>query len=92
MFLDRIDAVLSEGEDHRLKAPDPARCFGTKVLSCPDCGHGIDPHGADPGGPCGVGDAQGNLCPCLMQPNGIACLLLAEMEAIVRVYENGDTK
>lgn len=91
-FLDRIDSVLNDGEDHRLKTPDPTRCFGAKVLSCPDCGHGIDPHGVDPGGPCGVGDAQGNLCPCLMQPNGIACLLLAELEAIVRSYENGDNQ
>ena len=55
---------------------DVSRAFGPEVLTCPDCGHGIDPHGVDPGGPCGVSD-----CPCLLQPNGIACLLI---EARVR--------
>ena len=50
-----------------------ARAFGPGLVVCPDCRHGIDPHGSDPGGPCGVGG-----CPCLMQPNGIACLLVDE--------------
>ena len=92
LIMDHIDTVLSEGEDRRLKNVDPHRCFGDKVLSCPDCGHGIDPHGVNPGGPCGVGDAQGNLCPCLMQPNGIACLLLADLNAIIRGYESGNSR
>lgn len=57
---------------------DAFRAFGPRVIACPDCGHGIDPHGTDPGGPCGVGDESANPCPCLMQPNGIACELLQE--------------
>ena len=56
-----------------------ARAFGTRVIHCPDCGHGIDPHGSDPGGPCGVGG-----CPCLMQPNGIACLLVRQVSEALR--------
>ena len=55
---------------------DTTRAFGREVLLCPDCDHGIDPHGADPGGPCGVSG-----CPCLMQPNGIASLLVDQAEA-----------
>lgn len=51
---------------------DAARVFGAEVITCPDCGHGIDPHGTDPGGICGVGDEHANPCPCLMTPNGIA--------------------
>lgn len=60
---------------------DPERCFGPTVLRCPDCDHGIDPHGADPGGQCGVGG-----CKCLMQPNGIATLLIEAAE--IRAREN----
>ncbi|MFI6368674.1 hypothetical protein ACIBG0_38830 [Nocardia sp. NPDC050630] len=56
--------------------PDPFRCFGHPIVRCPDCGHGIDPHGVDPGGRCGVGDEHGVPCPCPMQPNGIARLLI----------------
>ena len=55
-------------------ATDSLRYLGPRVIHCPECGHGIDPHGVDPGGPCGVGDAAGNLCQCFMSPNGIACL------------------
>lgn len=58
-----------------------ARAFGDRggevgIVRCPDCGHGIDPHGVDPGGPCGVGDESAHPCPCLMQPSGIARLLV----------------
>ena len=65
---------------------DTTRAFGPEVLPCPDCGHGIDPHGVDPGGPCGVGDEDANPCPCLLQPNGIACLLIEELVREARMY------
>jgi hypothetical protein len=51
------------------------RAFGATVVPCPDCEHGIDPHGTDPGGQCGVGG-----CQCLMQPNGIASWHIAEAQ------------
>lgn len=54
-------------------APSAELCFGSNVIHCPFCGHGIDPHGIDPGGPCGTSG-----CPCLMQPNGIAEYLIRE--------------
>lgn len=58
---------------------DPFYCFASKPseVACPECGHGIDPHGFDPGGPCGVGDENRVPCPCVMQPSGIAQALLA---------------
>ena len=47
------------------------------TISCPNCDHGIDPHGVDPGGVCGVGDENGDRCPCLLSPNAIAHALIA---------------
>ncbi|SDT83708.1 hypothetical protein [Gordonia westfalica] len=47
------------------------RLTGRDVVLCPECGHGIDPHGTDPGGACGVGK-----CECMMSPNGIAYALI----------------
>ena len=44
----------------------------TEIVECPSCAHGIDPHGTDPGGKCGVGDGTGHLCECLWSPNDIA--------------------
>lgn len=41
------------------------------VPVCPNCGHGMDPHGFDPGGICGVGDEDSVRCPCLMTPSAI---------------------
>jgi len=55
--------------------------LGATVVRCPECGHGIDPHGTDPGGICGVGDENGVPCECLMSPNGIACALLDAAES-----------
>ena len=52
------------------------RLQGRDVIRCPECGHGIDPHGVDPGGRCGVGDENGTQCGCMMSPNGIAAALL----------------
>jgi len=56
-----------------LPPPEP---FTWPAIICPACGHGIDPHGTDPGGPCGVGmvDDTGlcHLCPCMWSPNDIA--------------------
>ncbi|MDJ0010134.1 hypothetical protein [Gordonia alkanivorans] len=52
------------------------RLQGFETIHCPECGHGIDPHGTDPGGICGVGDEHGDQCGCLMSPNGIAYALL----------------
>lgn len=62
-------------ENVNLRDPHGLRVFGHRVFVCPDCGHGIDPHGTDPGGICGVGDEHANPCPCLMTPNGIVCAL-----------------
>ena len=53
------------------------RLQGRDVIRCPECDHGIDPHGVEPGGRCGVGDGKGNQCGCMMSPNGIAYALLA---------------
>lgn len=50
---------------------DPTELQGPFVVYCPRCFHGIDPHGTDPGGVCGVGG-----CECLMSPNGIAATLI----------------
>ena len=46
--------------------------LSSPVCVCPNCGHGIDPHGTDPGGVCGVGDSKCNPCQCLLTPNAIA--------------------
>ena len=51
---------------------EPPAVFTVPLISCPSCGHGIDPHGVDPGGQCGVGDEDANPCPCLWSPNDIA--------------------
>lgn len=62
----------------------PPELFSQSVVLCPSCGHGIDPHGVDPGGPCGVGDRtwkgehQFGLCPCMWSPNDIAWTLIFE--------------
>lgn len=48
------------------------------TIVCPDCQHGIDPHGVDPGGWCGVGDEYGHACACLLSPNDIAAELLRD--------------
>jgi hypothetical protein len=50
----------------------PPEAFTYKVIKCPSCAHGIDPHGFDPGGPCGVGDEHGRPCRCFWTPNDIA--------------------
>lgn len=50
----------------------PPAPFTLPVMVCPACDHGIDPHGSDPGGPCGVGNKVGQPCPCLWSPNDIA--------------------
>lgn len=60
---------------------DPPAPFSFRVVRCPSCHHGIDPHGSDPGGHCGVGtwdESTGSnfLCPCLWSPNDIAAILL----------------
>lgn len=51
---------------------DPPEVFSQPIIRCPSCRHGIDPHGLDPGGICGVGDEKGKLCQCRWQPNDIA--------------------
>lgn len=47
-----------------------AAVLSAPVPECPNCGHGMDPHGADPGGPCGVSG-----CKCLLTPSAIHYLL-----------------
>lgn len=56
----------------RLDPLTPPEPLAMPVIICPACFHGIDPHGTDPGGRCGVGDEQRHLCPCLWSPNDIA--------------------
>lgn len=58
--------------DRRLIPP----VFSVPVVRCPNCDHGINPHGINPGGKCGVGDEQRILCECMWSPNDIAAALL----------------
>ena len=64
-------------------AEPPPEVFTQPVIICPGCGHGIDPHGLDPGGRCGVGIALDEgvrgirTCDCLWSPNDIAATLIA---------------
>jgi hypothetical protein len=51
--------------------------FSLPIVRCPSCDHGIDPHGTDPGGQCGVGNENRVPCPCRWSPNDIAAWLLA---------------
>lgn len=60
-----------------MKRPPPD-VFTVPVVMCPACGHGIDPHGTDPGGICGVGDENGRRCDCRWSPNDIAGTRLIE--------------
>ena len=46
--------------------------LSSPIYICPNCDHGIDPHGIDPGSVCGVGDGNRNPCQCLLTPNAIA--------------------
>jgi hypothetical protein len=55
---------------------EPPSAFSLMVVECPACNHGIDPHGTDPGGICGVGSRDGSVCGCLWSPNDIAGTLL----------------
>jgi hypothetical protein len=56
----------------RLDPLSPPEPLTTPVVICPACTHGIDPHGTDPGGRCGVGNEQNQPCRCLWSPNDIA--------------------
>ena len=47
-----------------------AAVMAAPIPICPCCKHGMDPHGADPGGVCGVGG-----CECLLTPSTIHWLL-----------------
>ena len=47
-----------------------AAILSSPIPKCPNCGHGMDPHGTDPGGPCGVSG-----CECLLTPSAIHYLL-----------------
>ena len=57
----------------------------TEEILCPACGHGIDPHGVDPEGPCGVGDESYWICQCRWRPNDIAAELLHAAESQPRI-------
>jgi hypothetical protein len=57
----------------------PPEVLSLPVVRCPACDHGIDPHGLDPGGYCGVGDENGVLCECLWSPNDIAAWRAVDM-------------
>lgn len=61
---------------NRMKLQNPPAPFVADVVRCPWCEHGIDPHGSDPGGQCGVGDHNGVPCNCMWSPNDIAAWLL----------------
>lgn len=62
---------------HMSRDEQIAATMSAQTTACPNCGHGIDPHGTDPGGICGVGDENRDRCPCLLSPNAIASLMLA---------------
>jgi hypothetical protein len=47
-----------------------AAVLAAPVPECPNCGHGMDPHGVNPGGPCRVSG-----CECLLTPSSIHYLL-----------------
>ena len=85
-----MTACWTGGSRVMLPPPEP---FTTPVVVCPSCDHGIDPHGLDPGGYCGVGMWNDSLginvtCMCLWQPNDIAATLLAdERERIAQAIE-----
>lgn len=81
------EQILTEAQAVRERTSDPHYAFGTEVIVCPECGHGIDPHGVEPGGRCGVGDANAAPCECLMQPNGIVTAHLSDLRKIVRLHE-----
>lgn len=72
---------------------EPPEVFSLPVVRCPACTHGVDPHGTDPGGQCGVGEydeATGidTRCPCMWSPNDIAATLVAgEREEMRDRYE-----
>jgi hypothetical protein len=71
-----------------LPPPEP---FSNNVVHCPSCDHGIDPHGTDPGGACGVGDVDRNPCLCMWQPNDIAAYWVAplgEIRLLLHEYDN----
>lgn len=73
---------------HVLAPPEP---FSNNVVHCPTCDHGIDPHGTDPGGACGVGDVDRNPCQCMWQPNDIAAYWVAplgEIRLLLHEYDN----
>lgn len=56
------------------------------VPLCPNCQHGMDPHGVDPGGICGVDDENRQLCQCRLTPSAIHRLItLAMIEAVGRL-------
>lgn len=76
-----------EEERNHMKPLEP---FSLPVILCPACGHGIDPHGTDPGGMCGVGHQrtfhveEANPCPCFWSPNDIAATLMMERDRIIK--------
>lgn len=70
---------------------DPPEVFSLPVIRCPGCSHGIDPHGIDPGGECGVGDYDewtgiNTKCTCMWSPNDIAGTLLAQAEETIKFW------
>lgn len=48
---------LNSAEDIQLIPPPPPGTF--PPIPCMVCGHGIDPHGINPDGACGVGGSNG---------------------------------
>ncbi|WP_282775806.1 hypothetical protein [Nocardia sp. CC201C] len=62
---------------------DSTYLYGAEPVLCPECGHGIDPHGVDPGDHCAVSDGRGNYCRCMMSPNGIAHALLNQPATVI---------
>ena len=56
---------------HMTPAEQIAAVLAAPVPVCPNCEHGMDPHGSDPGGICGVGDGGGSPCTCLLTPSAI---------------------
>lgn len=60
------------------------------VVICPACMHGIDPHGTDPGGKCGVGNELRHPCPCLWSPNAIASHWMSHQHREQEAFDQAD--
>ena len=66
-----VEPELGKHQQNMTRGEQIKAVLFAPVPICPNCGHGMDPHGVDPGGICGVGDTDSVRCPCLMTPSAI---------------------